>query len=89
VIRRTSAPAEQTGADDDKRRIMADEPTDTPEGTDPEVTPTFAAALKRDSIEQVDLQLEMQRSYLDYAMSVIVGRALPRSETVSSPCTAG
>ena len=28
-----------------------------------------------DRIEQVDLQLEMQRSYLDYAMSVIVGRA--------------
>ncbi|UCN14747.1 DNA gyrase subunit A [Cellulomonas iranensis] len=28
-------------------------------------------------IEQVDLQLEMQRSYLDYAMAVIVGRALP------------
>ncbi|PPF45242.1 DNA gyrase subunit A [Pseudoclavibacter sp. AY1F1] len=30
-----------------------------------------------DRIGQVDLQLEMQRSYLDYAMSVIVGRALP------------
>jgi DNA gyrase subunit A len=30
-----------------------------------------------DRIEQVDLQLEIQRSYLDYAMSVIVGRALP------------
>lgn len=29
------------------------------------------------NIEQVDLQTEMQRSYLDYAMSVIVGRALP------------
>ncbi|SJN11682.1 DNA gyrase subunit A [Leucobacter sp. 7(1)] len=28
-------------------------------------------------IDQVDLQLEMRRSYLDYAMSVIVGRALP------------
>jgi DNA gyrase subunit A len=28
-------------------------------------------------IDQVDLQLEMQRSYLDYAMAVIVGRALP------------
>ncbi|MGN8244353.1 DNA gyrase subunit A [Cellulomonas soli] len=28
-------------------------------------------------IDQIDLQLEMQRSYLDYAMSVIVGRALP------------
>jgi DNA gyrase subunit A len=28
-------------------------------------------------IEPVDIQLEMQRSFLDYAMSVIVGRALP------------
>jgi len=28
-------------------------------------------------IEAVDLNTEMQRSYLDYAMSVIVGRALP------------
>ena len=28
-------------------------------------------------IQPVDLQMEMQRSYLDYAMSVIVGRALP------------
>lgn len=43
---------------------MADDTT----GTEPEAT---------DRIEQVDLQLEMQRSYLDYAMSVIVGRALP------------
>jgi DNA gyrase subunit A len=32
---------------------------------------------RHDKIEPVDLQLEMQRSYLDYAMSVIVGRALP------------
>jgi len=30
-----------------------------------------------DRIEPVDLQLEMQNSYIDYAMSVIVGRALP------------
>ncbi len=30
-----------------------------------------------DRVDQVDLQLEMQRSYLDYAMSVIVSRALP------------
>ena len=29
------------------------------------------------AIEQVDLSVEMQQSYLDYAMSVIVGRALP------------
>jgi DNA gyrase subunit A len=30
-----------------------------------------------DKVEQIDIQVEMQRSYLDYAMSVIVGRALP------------
>nr|WP_227748364.1 DNA gyrase subunit A [Oerskovia douganii] len=34
-------------------------------------------AVHHGRIAQVDLQLEMQRSYLDYAMSVIVGRALP------------
>ena len=30
-----------------------------------------------DRVETIDLQVEMARSYLDYAMSVIVGRALP------------
>ncbi|WP_328293690.1 DNA gyrase subunit A [Kineococcus sp. NBC_00420] len=30
-----------------------------------------------DRVQQVDLQAQMQRSYLDYAMSVIVSRALP------------
>ncbi len=30
-----------------------------------------------DRIDPVDIQEEMQRSYIDYAMSVIVGRALP------------
>jgi DNA gyrase subunit A len=54
---------------------MADvtEPTDGAE-------PTFEKAVvdtRHDKVQQVDLQLEMQRSYLDYAMSVIVGRALP------------
>ena len=29
------------------------------------------------NIEQIDLQTEMQRAYLDYAMAVIIGRALP------------
>jgi DNA gyrase subunit A len=38
---------------------------------------TVAEGVPADRIQQVDLQLEMQRSYLDYAMSVIVGRALP------------
>ncbi len=32
---------------------------------------------QRDRVERVDLKDEMARSYLDYAMSVIVGRALP------------
>ena len=38
---------------------------------------TTGNEIEHGRIEQVDLQLEMQRSYLDYAMSVIVGRALP------------
>ena len=40
--------------------------------TDDTITPDLP-----DRIEPVDLQAEMQRSYLDYAMSVIVSRALP------------
>ncbi|MCW2913068.1 MAG: gyrase, subunit [Actinomycetia bacterium] len=32
---------------------------------------------QHDRVEPVDIQVEMQRSYLDYAMSVIVARALP------------
>ncbi|CAN5223290.1 DNA gyrase subunit A [soil metagenome] len=32
---------------------------------------------QHDRIEPVELQVEMQRSYIDYAMSVIVSRALP------------
>ena len=30
-----------------------------------------------DRTEPVDIQVEMARSYINYAMSVIVGRALP------------
>lgn len=50
---------------------MADDTTPEPAGAREE------AAHNHGKIDQVDLQLEMQRSYLDYAMSVIVGRALP------------
>src|ERR1700755_57988 len=32
---------------------------------------------QHDRTEPVDIQVEMKRSYIDYAMSVIVGRALP------------
>ena len=31
----------------------------------------------RDSVEPVDIQVEMERSFLEYSMSVIVSRALP------------
>jgi DNA gyrase subunit A len=41
------------------------------------VTETTGDHIEHGRIDQVDLQLEMQRSYLDYAMAVIVGRALP------------
>lgn len=50
---------------------MADDITPEPTGAPEE------PAHNHGKIDQVDLQLEMQRSYLDYAMSVIVGRALP------------
>ncbi len=42
--------------------------------TDTTLPPGDGAA---DRVEPVDIQQEMQRSYIDYAMSVIVGRALP------------
>ncbi|MEV0427734.1 DNA gyrase subunit A [Micromonospora sp. NPDC050495] len=53
--------------------------TDTPESTpkEPETPEALAAVVQHDRIEPVGLEVEMQRSYLDYAMSVIVGRALP------------
>ncbi|WP_422216748.1 DNA gyrase subunit A, partial [Glutamicibacter protophormiae] len=51
---------------------MSDEQTPENEPLDGEVV-----AHEGGRIDQIDLQAEMQRSYLDYAMAVIVGRALP------------
>ncbi|MFT4136551.1 DNA gyrase subunit A [Microbacterium sp.] len=50
-----------------------------------EERPDPTAGYVHGNIDQVDLQAEMQRSYLDYAMSVIVGRALPRVEDGLKP----
>ncbi|MCM3694950.1 DNA gyrase subunit A [Microbacterium oleivorans] len=50
-----------------------------------EERPDPNAGYNHGNIDQVDLQVEMQRSYLDYAMSVIVGRALPRVEDGLKP----
>jgi DNA gyrase subunit A len=53
---------------------MDETPTPTPDGEAPLQPP-----LHEDSanVRTVDIEDEVQRSYLDYAMSVIVGRALP------------
>ena len=57
---------------------MADEQNPTPEQEPEETTtPQVDVATVTDRVDSVDLNMEMQRSYLDYAMSVIVGRALP------------
>jgi DNA gyrase subunit A len=50
----------------------SDEPEEV-DGAGQEAT----AALATGSIEPIELQAEMERSFLDYAMSVIVSRALP------------
>jgi DNA gyrase subunit A len=47
--------------------------------------PTLPPPPEGDRTEPVDIQQEMQRSYIDYAMSVIVGRALPLVEDGLKP----
>ncbi len=49
---------------------------DTPEDDDLEVTGTGRAVMVHDG-PQIDITEEMRSSYLDYAMSVIVSRAIP------------
>ena len=57
---------------------MSDETPEVPAGSEPVLEGAILDGdVLTDRIEQVDLQTEMQRSYLDYAMAVIVGRALP------------
>ncbi|MGH6657264.1 MAG: DNA gyrase subunit A [Actinocrinis sp.] len=56
---------------------MSDENPPTDDVTDPTPVSTLPEQPTTDRIEMVDLLTEMQRSYLDYSMAVIVGRALP------------
>ena len=49
-----------------------------------QTTQTPSQERERDRIQPVDLQMEMQRSYLDYAMSVIVGRGRSNSLRINS-----
>lgn len=56
---------------------MSDETPEVPSDSAETPEVVLEGDLLIDRVEQVDLQTEMQRSYLDYAMAVIVGRALP------------
>src|SRR5687767_4847226 len=56
---------------------MSDETPEVPAESADAAEPVLEGDVLTDRVEQVDLQTEMQRSYLDYAMAVIVGRALP------------
>lgn len=56
---------------------MSDETPENPASEAGAPDPVLEGDVLIDRVEQVDLQTEMQRSYLDYAMAVIVGRALP------------
>lgn len=56
---------------------MSDETPENPAGSADLPEDVLEGDVLVDRVEQVDLQTEMQRSYLDYAMAVIVGRALP------------
>ncbi|MCA4133227.1 DNA gyrase subunit A [Arthrobacter sp. M4] len=56
---------------------MSDETPEVPSETPDTPDAVLEGDVLTDRVEQVDLQTEMQRSYLDYAMAVIVGRALP------------
>ncbi len=51
--------------------------TDIPEPPGGDAIPEETGGGVSQRVEPVGLEVEMQRSYLDYAMSVIVGRALP------------
>ncbi|PJI91063.1 DNA gyrase subunit A [Luteimicrobium subarcticum] len=53
--------------------------SDTPENETPQTVDTSGdgQVVLHGRVDPVDLQTEMQRSFLDYAMSVIVSRALP------------
>ncbi|PYI68090.1 DNA gyrase subunit A [Arthrobacter livingstonensis] len=58
---------------------MSDETPENPgsENIDGSGEVVLTGDVLHDKVEQIDLQEEMKRSYLDYAMAVIVGRALP------------
>jgi DNA gyrase subunit A len=62
---------------DDLPPIDGNEPQDEDQSHDQGTAPLAREPGQHDRIEPIDLNTEMQRSYIEYAMSVIVSRALP------------
>src|SRR5690606_24130467 len=62
---------QQLMSDDQSPEVPGTPPGGGPEGAEPVAGTTFG------SIEPIEIQQEMEQSFLDYAMSVIVARALP------------
>jgi DNA gyrase subunit A len=57
---------------------MSDETNNETGGGAPgEILPAVAPQNVTDRIERINIEEEMQRAYIDYSMSVIIGRALP------------
>ena len=64
-------------ADDETPDLPTDDTDVEVENPDPRTAPVDRSPGETDRVEEVDLNAEMQRSYIEYAMSVIVSRALP------------
>ncbi|AXH96782.1 DNA gyrase subunit A [Ornithinimicrobium avium] len=64
-------------ADDETPDLPTDDTDVEVENPDPQTAPVDRSPGETDRVEAVDLNAEMQRSYIEYAMSVIVSRALP------------
>ena len=62
---------------DDATTDSTEDVVDAPDDSTEEVVEPGPVEPVTDRIELVDLNTEMQRSYIDYAMAVIVSRALP------------
>ena len=63
------------------------EPSDAPgeDGAGDDLDNAVAPTITRSgSIEPIEIQQEMEQSFLDYAMSVIVARALPDARVARS-----
>ena len=64
---------------------MADDDTPTNDGPTPDGNGNGEPQRGRLAVEPIEIQEEMERSFLDYAMSVITSRALPDARDGMKP----